>query len=725
MVGCSDKDVVVDNTAQNLEEFKDGGYIGLSLQLPSADRMTRANDDLSNGTEDEFEVKNATLYIFKLAKSSTEKPDVAATFVDKVSLGNTYDQDDQPGINPDVWGKQNALSDPEDGTKITSTYNKATLIPNGLASQMKADVANNYYAYVILNHNGQVTETADMTFADFSSQEFNQIGADIAAQKNIYETGLLMTNAPVCNYGGGSAAPAKGSDTDPDVAYTTLVPLDNSKIFGSRTEAESAPAACVYVERAAVKITVEDNRTETTIGNLNVTIQGWQVINNEPTYYNTRHVNNNGTTTEDWGPYFNESFTGTTNKYRFVSLYQFNPTLPTGATHTKGFRTYFAKDVQYADNATLANTVASDARPWIPMKDGNNNPNHAFTTENTFDVAHQTWQNTTMVTLKVQIGDGTNGFFTVGKGSQIMYTDDADMTADGARSGATKAAAAIENFVKGDNNVAQALTNLRNKISANHLNSEVTSGLTVTVTVPTAGDQAEPVGKTGVAFTITPAFKITDNSTTPASTSDATYTGTDEPDLKTALMKAIYKVIYSNFNETAFNALEASGTKTLEQVQAEYLAGLKYADDVLLSYYLGGVSYYNVRIKHFGDVETPWSPSLSAALETATPGSGYIVGGGDGVNEIYFGCQNLANGNPGTPTTAQIEKGQMRFLGRYGVVRDNWYKLSIDKIGKIGDAEPVDPSTITPDTPDDEIENYISVHVHIVPWVLRSQSVQF
>ena len=488
--------------------------------------------------------------------------------------------------------------------------------------------------------------------------------------------------------------------------------------FSEAGQKQSRLPPCVYVERAAVKITVEDHRTETTIGNLDVTIQGWQVINNEPTYYNTRHVNNNGTTTEDWGPYFNESCEGTTNKYRFVSLYQFNPSLPTGATHTKGFRTYFAKDVQYAANAALANTVASDARPWIPIKDGNNNPNHAFTTENTFDVAHQTWQNTTMVTLKVQIGDGTNGFFTVGKGSQIMYTDDADMSADGARSGATKAAAAIENFVKGDNNVAQALANLRNKISANSLNSEVTSGLTVTVTVPTAGTPAEPVGKTGAIFDIAPDY-TRDNAAYTA------FNGTGEADLKTALMKAIYKVIYSNFNETAFNALEASGTKTLEDVQAEYLAGLKYADDVLLSYYLGGVSYYNVRIKHFGDVETPWSPSLSAALETATPGSGYIVGGGDGVNEIYFGCQNLANGNPDTPTTAQIEKGQKRFLGRYGVVRDNWYKLSIDKIGKIGDAEPVDPSTITPDTPDDEIENFISVHVHIVPWVLRTQSVQF
>ena len=50
---------------------------------------------------------------------------------------------------------------------------------------------------------------------------------------------------------------------------------------------------------------------------------------------------------------------------------------------------------------------------------------------------------------------------------------------------------------------------------------------------------------------------------------------------------------------------------------------------------------------------------------------------------------------------------------------------ALDKIGKIGTAEPVDPSVVTPDTPDDEVENYISVHVHIVPWVLRTQSINF
>ncbi len=701
---CSDKDV--EQIAQApAENFENGAFIGLSLQLPSADNTTRANDDLSNGTEDEFAVKNATLYIFKLAKTSTANPDVAATYVDKVSLGNTYDQDDQPGINPDQWGKQNNLSDPTNGTKITSTYNKATLIPNALASQMKADTDNNYYAYVIINHNGQVTETANMTFADFSNQTFSEIGADIAAEKNVWETGLLMTNAPICNYGGGSAAPTKGSGaTDPDVAYTTLVPLDNTKIFGSKTEAEEAPASCVYVERAAVKITVEDNRTETTIGNLTVTLQGWQVINNEPTYYNTRHINNDGAAAEDWGPYFNESFTGTTNKYRFVSLYQFNPSLPDGATHTIGYRTYFAKDVQYAANATLNNTVASDARPWIAAG------KHAYTTENTFDVAHQTWRNTTMVTLKAQIGG--NGFFTVGKGSQVMYVDDPD---DGVattveKTAEQKAADAIENVLKSDNNVAQALTNLRAKVSENNPTKEVTSGLAITVTVPTEGTPAVPVGKTGVAFTVAPEYTITDNSTTPATVTNYTaFNASGEETLKTALENAIKSVMYSNFDASA------------QQDDDDLL----YADDVLLSYYAGGVSYYNVRIKHFGDVETPWSPSLSAALEAATTGSGYIVGGGDGVNEIYFGCANQANGTPNTPSDTQVANGQKRFLGRYGVVRDNWYKLSIDKIGKIGDAEPVDPSTITPDTPDDEIENYLSVHVHIVPWVLRSQSVEF
>ena len=696
MVGCADKD---DEVKAGLEDqqFTDGAFIGVSLQLPEADNTTRADDDdeesgndvLSNGTEDEFAVKNATLYIFKLAKTSSVDPDVAATYVNQVSLGTTYKADKEGGIDPDKWKEQEGVDD----TKITSTYNEATLIPNELASEMKADTENNYYAYVIVNHNGQVPTnlTTSTTFATFSQTPFTEIGADIAAEKNIYESGLLMTNAPVCNYGGGSAAPAKpttaGTDA-PNLKYSTLVKLDNTKIFGSKTEAEQAPAACVYIERAAVKITVEDNRSVKKIGDLDVTILGWQVINTEPSYYNTRQINNNGSGAEDWGPYYNESVTKTNNVYRFVSKFPFNPTLPAGTsvTHTDGYRTYFAKDLQYATDADLLNTVASDDRPWIEVSP----TKHAYTTENTFDVAHQTWKNTTMVTLKVRIGSADQpGFYTVGKGSQIMLTKETNKTAE------KKAQDAIANIVKSSNDVTSAMTALRAKIAENNPNAEVASGLAVTFSTPSAA-------QTGVDFTVTPAFTITDNT----GTNDATYLGDGEGELKAKLETAIKKAMYSNFNPEANPAQSA--------------ADLVLDDALLLSYYVGGVSYFNVRIKHFGEVETPWSPTLSAALEAANAGSGYIAYGGDGVNEIYFGAKAS-----GTPTSDQVATGQRRFLGRYGVVRDNWYKLSIDKIGKIGDAEPVDPSVVTPDTPDDEIENFISVHVHIVPWVLRSQSVEF
>jgi hypothetical protein len=256
-----------------------------------------------------------------------------------------------------------------------------------------------------------------------------------------------------------------------------------------------------------------------------------------------------------------------------------------------------------------------------------------------------------MVTLKVKIG--TNGFYTVSKGSQTMLATVADVEA------------AIQNIVKNDPAVYTAYINLGNKISANNPGKTVVPGLKVEFTAPTTG-------KTDIPFTIAPYYTVDGSS--------ALYNGTDEETLKTALETAIKKVRYSNPEET-----DASKLKT--------------ADAVLLSYYAGGISFYNARIKHFGDVETPWSATGS-----------YISGGGTTTAEIY-----------GTDATAAANN----FLGRYGVVRDNWYKLSIEKIGNIGTAEPVDPSIITPDTPDDEIENFISVHVHIVPWVLREQSVSF
>lgn len=96
-----------------------------------------------------------------------------------------------------------------------------------------------------------------------------------------------------------------------------------------------------------------------------------------------------------------------------------------------------------------------------------------------------------------------------------------------------------------------------------------------------------------------------------------------------------------------------------------------------IAYYKGGVSYYPVMIKHFGDDLTPWS------------------------NGEVYGSNNAD------------------FLGRYGVLRNNWYSINVTGIKSIGDPEV--PKVYG--TPDDPSESWISVTINILSWAKRSQSV--
>lgn len=102
--------------------------------------------------------------------------------------------------------------------------------------------------------------------------------------------------------------------------------------------------------------------------------------------------------------------------------------------------------------------------------------------------------------------------------------------------------------------------------------------------------------------------------------------------------------------------------------------GLKEAG---ISTYLNGEAYYIARIKHFNEL-TPWT--------AGTP---------------YNGDNNA-------------------FLGRYGVLRNNWYDLSVNSISGLGYP---DVPEVKPTVPDDENEQYINVEVKILNWAKRSQSI--
>ena len=107
--------------------------------------------------------------------------------------------------------------------------------------------------------------------------------------------------------------------------------------------------------------------------------------------------------------------------------------------------------------------------------------------------------------------------------------------------------------------------------------------------------------------------------------------------------------------------------------------GLDETNGVGIKTYKNGESYYIARIKHFGDDLTPW--------------------------------------NEGDKT---YDSNNLNWLGRYGVLRNNWYDLTINKIS--GPGYP-DVPEVKPDTPDDEDTKYINVSVKILDWAKRSQSV--
>lgn len=103
--------------------------------------------------------------------------------------------------------------------------------------------------------------------------------------------------------------------------------------------------------------------------------------------------------------------------------------------------------------------------------------------------------------------------------------------------------------------------------------------------------------------------------------------------------------------------------------------------------YKDGESYYFVRIKHFGDDMTPWNTD-----ETTKPSTSSIYPE-DHLKENY--------------------------LGRYGVLRNNWYDIAVEGVKGLGSA--VVPK-VTPNT-DDELKSYIAVKINVLSWAKRSQSV--
>ncbi len=133
--------------------------------------------------------------------------------------------------------------------------------------------------------------------------------------------------------------------------------------------------------------------------------------------------------------------------------------------------------------------------------------------------------------------------------------------------------------------------------------------------------------------------------------------------------------------------LDFKGGQTLETLNediAKQVKALNGENGLEISYYKGGYAYYPILIKHFGDTQTPWE-------EGSSNGGAYT---GDGDN------------------------AEANWLGRYGVLRNNWYDITVTGIKNIGSPSVPD---ITGDTDDPE-SRYIAVSINVLSWTKRTQS---
>lgn len=543
------------------------GYATFTINLPSVSgtRADAGGAEMNEGTPEEYAVKSATALIFQKYGSD----EGSYKFVESVTL---------PTAAAD-WS-----DDTTDG--ITTTTKKL------VAKLTNVDTKNQYSVLVLLNNDktGCVKvglPTVGQSYNDWNKNVLTPSVAELAASGDFY-----MANAPL----NGTASP------------TTLVNIDNSKIYPTKEKAETLEsAATVFVERGVAKmtvadpgtITVKDKANPTVTTNSEVTFSNWALdITNKKTYA----VHNIDGLSVDYDKIWN-----TDPSNRFIGTNN---------------RVYWGKDPNYnlaelntADDANDKKREKEfnfiDATSKIDKDFGETNP--VYCLENTFNLANMYQGQTTRVIFKATYApkavDATGIITSLAEKDGTFYTI---------------------------GNMKTILNETKLKAAVDAAATSVLSDCTV--------DYDANLKKEG-SHVITLA------------------------DIKDATGKPLVA-------ETEYNGKK--GTVIVDEINTKLglKAGRKEAM-VGINTYLQGVTYYIARVKHFGSL-TPWNSGES------------------------YGDNND------------------KYLGRYGMLRNNWYEL---KVGNVyGPGYPGVPP-VGPTLPDDENEKYLSVSVKILSWAKRSQSV--
>ncbi len=678
---CSDKDIAPDSGGS--AEKEDNGYISINIQLPTAP-STRAefdpdktgNDNFDDGEKSEYAINDAVLVLFQGASQD------AATFIGAFNLQHNAASEDKD----------------EDNDQVTKHLTRVAKV---------SGIDENKLLYALVMVNGDSKNIYDIDNLDTSSSWMNgktiseiqetKIDNALFTQRTPgvnYASDIFMTNSPLSK--------TRGGNYDPEViekALPVLVQL-NPKTYDTPQEALEHPASTINVERAVGKITcskfskttgeitdgvkgdpltlkyvVGDNTYEY---KLEVASVSWGLAQDMKETFVVRNTNRTkGSSDKLWKwSYANAKATATSGKYRMLGG------IPLSAKNMNDdfedwYRPYFCRVPGYGEKLNIGTAESPSYDTHKEAKQFN---------KTSFDV-----------------NDGS---------MVALQSKDDDFASSGA-------------FYPRENTFPVEFMKYAN-----------TTRIGFWVNFSFVPQNGAPAIGNGVNFYIKGADKTTiylDNDKKDPLTFAAIESLKDfetHPDIKTALNNALGgKDVGSlsgfdlgNVLVFAYDIPEKQKSGLIKITGVEFSTDMNDYPDSFKSIpqydfssvidnlndfgqyyeYTGGKVFYEVRIKHFGDDLTPWNIGTDNAST---------------IDESY-----------GNVTKGEVTKDERDndFLGRYGIVRNNWYDLEVNTIAKLGD--PRDPAlwdTQWSGKPDDNKDQYIAVILHVLSWAKRSQQVEF
>ena len=730
LAACSDKDIAPnggggENGGNNPGEVV-SGYIAVQINLPQ-ETGTRAEGEYQAGTNPD-QTHPGLNDVFKDGEAYEYKVDNALIILFK---GVTDNDGKDKGEKNAVYYRSQELTKPffensPEDDNITSSYIAA--IP------VEATLSDNIYALVVLNRNKQtfvLENNGNLTIAGNSVTKGTTKFEDLLnftttnSFINVGEDGsysrFFMANAPLSTtIGGQGGDPDKLGATPAPVNY--LVNLGN-EIYDTEADAKANVHNCIYVERAMAKVTyqngkfdnsaikfkpVDQDENASAYDNSGFTIMGVDDEGNNikvtaritaEVDYNLTHTNNisyviRNVELDDhfnWG--LNCRNEHNVTEYRMVSgtaMPKLNS--PFHEEPKNLYRTYWCKDPNYGED------MGANRKDFVIADGFKSLSSPLYCKENTFNVANQKYGNTTLALFRmnytveydVEKADGTtetieaDNLYTRGGDNSTVYI--------------SKRSAAAEEITRIAKNphIRAAMAKC------------VKSGVTNTTYSVTDHIEIETEVKditTEEGKVLPSQLWITGIKLKLPLNADGTDVVADNWFDKESVKK--FAEIIGNITGTAQSKYDVDGNDlgvdedgnqiySTPQTQKELVGAANLLNDITV--YKDGVSYYAIPIKHFGDHYTPWKNIQGTTTD-----------------KVY---------NNGEAFSATDLDHAKKYLGRYGMVRNNWYELNISEVRSLGFAA---IPNIDDELSDDnlEVKKYIGLEIHILSWAKRNQSIKF